>query len=155
MTKVSIIMISQMDDGEVHLSKRPKRRTGVGSGIKEEFHFRHSEFKMSASRFQIGAWTVHSRVNLVYTSWYECYHLNMMKEMMKTSLLLQWLRISLPRQGTWVWSRVQEKSTSCAAAKSKCYNYWARHCSYWSPYTLDPMSCSKRSHCNEKPACCN
>ena len=54
MTKVSIIMSSQMENGEVHLSKRLKRRTGVGRGTKEEFHFRHCRFKMSASRLGHG-----------------------------------------------------------------------------------------------------
>ena len=44
---------------------------------------------------------------------------------------------------------------SCAAAKSKCYNYRAVHCSYRSPYTLEPVRCNKTSHCNKKPACCN
>ena len=34
-----------------------------------------------------------------------------------TSLVVQWLRICLPRQGTWVRSLVQEDSTCCGATK--------------------------------------
>ena len=48
----------------------------------------------------------------------------------QTSLLVQWLRVCLLKQGTWVWSLVQEDCTSRGATK--------------------PMLHSKRSHCNEK-----
>ena len=34
-----------------------------------------------------------------------------------TSLVIQWLRIRLPMQRTWVWSLVQEDSTCCGATK--------------------------------------
>ena len=42
-----------------------------------------------------------------------------------TSLLIQWLRIHQPRQGTWVQSLFWEDSTCCGAAKPMCHNYWA------------------------------
>ena len=42
---------------------------------------------------------------------------------MRTSLMIQWLRIYLPMQGTQVRSLVQEDSTCLMATKPKCYNY--------------------------------
>ena len=42
------------------------------------------------------------------------------------SLVAQWLRICLPVQGTWVWSRIREDFTCCRATKLVCHNYWAR-----------------------------
>ena len=41
------------------------------------------------------------------------------------SLVVQWLRICLPIQGTWVWFLVQEDSTCCRAAKPVSHNSWA------------------------------
>ena len=41
-----------------------------------------------------------------------------------TSLTVQWLRICLPIQGTWVWSLVLEDST-CHRAAKPAHNYWA------------------------------
>jgi len=40
----------------------------------------------------------------------------------KTSLVVQWLKILLPMQGTWVQSPVWEDSTCCRASKSVCHN---------------------------------
>jgi len=42
-----------------------------------------------------------------------------------TSLVLQWLRIFLPKQGTWVSSLVWEDSTCCGWATTEplCCNY--------------------------------
>ena len=40
-----------------------------------------------------------------------------------TSLVVQWLRICLPMQGTWVRSLVQEDPTCRRAAKPMCHNY--------------------------------
>ena len=45
------------------------------------------------------------------------------KKKKKTSLVVQWLRIRLPVQGTWVQSLVQEDSTCCGATKPMCHNY--------------------------------
>ena len=65
----------------------------------------------------------------------------------RTSLVSQWI-IHLPRQGTWVWSLVQEDPTSWAATKPEHFNYWA--------HTLEPMlSPWRRSRCSEKPQHCN
>ena len=42
-----------------------------------------------------------------------------------TSPVVQWMRIRLPMQGTWVQSLVQEDPTCCWATKPVCHNYWA------------------------------
>ena len=53
-------------------------------------------------------------------------------------------RICLPMQGTRfdLWPR--EDPTCLGETKPKCHNYWA--------WTLQPMVCNKRSHCNDKTA---
>ena len=43
--------------------------------------------------------------------------------MKRTSLVVQWLRICLPMQGTWVRSLVQEDPTCCGATKPVRHNY--------------------------------
>ena len=48
------------------------------------------------------------------------------KRTSRTSLVIQWLRICLPTQGTQVPSLVWEDSTCPAATKPTCYNYWAQ-----------------------------
>ena len=81
-----------------------------------------------------------------------------------TSLVVQWLGIRLPMQGTWVRALVREDPTCLEATKPMCHNYWA--CSlepashnYWAhmpqlqkPTHLEPVLCNKRSHRSEKPA---
>ena len=57
------------------------------------------------------------------------------------SLVIQWMRICLPVQGTWVRSLVQEDSTCYGAIKPVCHNYWAG--------TLEPALYNKRSHFSE------
>ena len=62
------------------------------------------------------------------------------------SLVVQWIRICLPMQGTWVWSLIQEWEdfTYHGATKSANCNYWvcvsqllkpkcprAARCNYW------------------------
>ena len=83
------------------------------------------------------------------------------------SLVVQWLRIRLPMQGTWVRALVWEDPTCHRATKPLRHNYWActlepaSH-NYWAcvpqllkPTRLEPVLCNKRSHRNEKPAHCN
>ena len=41
------------------------------------------------------------------------------------SLVVQWLRICLPMQGTWVWALVREDPTCGGATKPVRHNYWA------------------------------
>ena len=67
-----------------------------------------------------------------------------------TFLVVQWLRIHLPRQGTQVQSLVQEDPTRCKATKP-VHNYWAHMPQLLKPACLEPVLCNKRSHCNEKP----
>ena len=43
----------------------------------------------------------------------------------RSSLMAPWLRISLPMQGTQVWSLVLEDSTCCSATKPVSHSYWA------------------------------
>ena len=64
--------------------------------------------------------------------------------MLRTSLVVQWLRIHLPVQGTQVRSQVWEDPTGLRVTKPSCHNY-----------CLEPMLLNKRSRCNEKPTCCN
>ena len=60
------------------------------------------------------------------------------------SLVVQWLRIRLPMQGTRVRVLVQEDPSCCGATKPVRHNYWA--------CALEPVLHNKRSHRNEKPA---
>ena len=62
--------------------------------------------------------------------------------------MVQWLRICLPKQGTQVQFLVQVDLTCHRAAKPT-------HTNYWSPHTLEPMLCNRRSHHHEKPVNCN
>ena len=76
--------------------------------------------------------------------------------MIKASLVVQWLGICLAMQWTPFRSLVQGQSdmpmqqlTPCGTAtKLTCPNNW-------SPCTVEPLLHNKRSHCNQKPACCN
>ena len=45
--------------------------------------------------------------------------------LMEISLVVQWLRIHLPMQGTWVPSLVREDPMCCEATKLVHHNYWA------------------------------
>ena len=67
----------------------------------------------------------------------------------KTSLVIQWLRIHLALQGTWVQSWVQEDPTCCGAAKFICSR--AQDLQLLSPCALECVVCNKRSYCSEKP----
>ena len=90
-----------------------------------------------------------------------------------TSLVVQWLRICLPMQMTWVRALVREDPTCCGATKPVSHNYWVHTpqllkpvhpgpacCNYWAnmlqlpkPAHLEPVLRNKRSHRNEKPVC--
>ena len=80
-----------------------------------------------------------------------------------TSLLVQRVGICLPVQGTQVWSLVPEDPTCRGAAEPLCHSCWpsalelaSRNC--WALVLpllklarLEPVSCNKKSHHNEKP----
>ena len=85
------------------------------------------------------------------------------KKQTGASLVVQWLRIRLSVQGTWVPALVWENSTCRGATKPMRHNYWAyalepvSH-NYWAhmpqllkPTCLEPMLRNRRSHGNEKP----
>ena len=61
----------------------------------------------------------------------------------RTSLVVQWLIICLPVQGTPVPSLVHEDPTCHGATKPVFPNYW-------SLCALEPVLWNKRGHCNEK-----
>ena len=63
-------------------------------------------------------------------------------------LVVQWIRIRLPVQGTRVWSLVQEDSPCRGATKPMCHSYWARVLQLLKPMHLETVLCSKRSHHN-------
>ena len=83
------------------------------------------------------------------------------------SLVVQWLRICLPMQGTWVRALVRDDPTCCGATKPLHHNYWAcaleptshnyRAClpQLLKPACLEPVLRNKRSHHSEKPTCRN
>ena len=80
------------------------------------------------------------------------------KYIMGASLVVQWLRIHLPMQGTQVRALVREDPPCRRATKPASHNYWATHRNYWAcvlqllkPARLEPLLFSKRSHRNEEP----
>ena len=106
------------------------------------------------------------------------------KDQWKASLVVQWLRIRLPLQGTRVRALVWEDPTCRGTTKPVCHNYWdcalepVSH-NFWAqvpqllkPACLEAVLCNKRSHwmrsprtamkssprlaaTREKPACSN
>ena len=63
----------------------------------------------------------------------------------ETPLVVQWLRICLPMQGSRVQSLVQKDPTCLRAAKPMSHGAWA----------LEPVLWNKRRHHSEKPEHCN
>ena len=70
------------------------------------------------------------------------------REAERPSLLVLWLRICLPMQGTWVWSLVWVDSMCCGATKPMHHKYWSLH-------GLEPVLHNKGNHSTEKPRHCN
>lgn len=69
----------------------------------------------------------------------------------KTSLMVQWVRIHLPLQGTQDQYLVWEDSTCRTAAKPACYNYWSLRSRTHALQTLEahvPRACDPQQ---EKP----
>ena len=69
-----------------------------------------------------------------------------------SSLVVQWLRIRLPVQGTRVRALVREDPTCRGATKPVCHNYLVCAPQLLKPARLEPVLRNKRSHCSEKPA---
>ena len=61
--------------------------------------------------------------------------------------MVQWLRIHLPMQGTWILPMVQEDLTCYKATTTASHSI--------SACTLEPVLCNKKTHCNKMPICCN
>ena len=55
-----------------------------------------------------------------------------------TSQMVQWVRIHLTKQGTWVWFLVREDPTCFRATKPVLHNYWA--------CALEPGKHNSRAH---------
>ena len=71
-----------------------------------------------------------------------------------TSLVVQWLRICLPMQVTWVRALVQEDPTCCRATKPVHHNYWALEPTshnYWSLGTQSPCSTTREATAMRSP----
>ena len=68
------------------------------------------------------------------------------------SLVVVWIRICLPMQGTWAQSPVHEASTCFGANKLMSHNYRARMPQVMKPAYLKPVHWDKRSHRTEKSA---
>ena len=72
----------------------------------------------------------------------------MSNSLYRASLVVQWLRIHLPMQGTQVPPPVgedphaSEQLTPCATTTETAL---------WSPGSLEPVPCNERSHRSEKP----
>ena len=91
---------------------------------------------------------------LIYLWHWKCYS--------RASLVVQWLRICLPMQGTWVWALAWEDLTCHGATKPmrhNCWacalelashNYWAHEPQLLKPMHLEPVLRNKRSHDNER-----
>ena len=79
--------------------------------------------------------------------------LDCIKTKIRASLVVQWLRIRLPVQGTQVGALVWEDPTCHGATKPVCHNYWA--CAlepashdYWArePQLLSPCATTTEAH---------
>ena len=67
------------------------------------------------------------------------------KRMERTFMMVQWIRIQLPMQRTWVWSLIQEDSTCHGATKAHVPQLLK-------PMHLQPELCNKKSHQIRRPS---
>ena len=102
-------------------------------------------------KIQIEEWTVHQgkpEKNVNDYTELICFRITHYKRQpSEIPLVVQWLRICLPMQGSWVQSLAQKDPTCLRAAEPVSHNYgtWA----------LEPVLCNKRRHHSEKPEHCN
>ena len=81
---------------------------------------------------------------------------NFMKNIYRASLVVQWLRICLPMQGTRVWALVWEDPTCRGAAGPMSHNYWACASGACAPQQERPRQSEARaSRWRVAPTCCN
>ena len=64
----------------------------------------------------------------------------------RSSLVTQWIRIHLPRQGTQVRSLDREDSTCCGISKPVCHNCWGPMLQLLKPTYLEPILQNKRNN---------
>ena len=81
----------------------------------------------------------------------------------RTSLVVQWIGIHLPGQGTCIWSLMQEDPTCLGATRHVCYkywacaleprshNYWTLWCHYWNPPSLEPCGTAREAGATRRP----
>ena len=84
------------------------------------------------------------------------------KTVVETSLVVQWIGICLPVQGTRTQSLVQRHSMCYGATKPMCHKYWVHALESTShncraqvpqllkPVCLEPVLCNENSHPSEK-----
>ena len=107
---------------------------------------------LSISYLYVSSFTVRLLVPQIINIFTHWLNLIMQLKCLGTSLVVQWLRIHLPMQGTWVWSVVREDPTCRGATKPVSHKYWAHALQLLKPTCLEPVLYNKRSHRNEKPA---
>ena len=82
----------------------------------------------------------HNKVNIAIKSITQIFWFpSAFKSYAGTSLVVQWLRICLPTQGTHVRALVREDPTCHRATKPVSHNYWARVLQLLKPARLEPM----------------
>ena len=121
----------------------------------------HNSRGMETTYVFVGRWK--DKENIIY-SYKRHIKEAFLKIYLRASLMVRWLRIHLPMQGTWVLALVREDPTCRRATKPMCHSYWAcalesvSH-NYWAhmlqllkPVHLEPVLRNKGSHRNEKPA---
>ena len=107
--------------------------------------------KMFYTNFTVDKKEYISRI-FIHVYWCKLKNLavNIKKWSSRTSLVVQWLRIRLPIQGTQVRSLVQEDPTGRRATKPVRHNYWActlepaSH-NYWSSPAYSPCSATREA----------
>ena len=73
------------------------------------------------------------------------------RQLLRTSLEVQWIGIYLPTQGTRVRSLVREDATCFRQLKAKSHSYQAPVPQLLKPVHREPVLQGKRSHWNETP----
>ena len=73
------------------------------------------------------------------------------RQLLRTSLEVQWIGIYLPTQGTRVRSLVREDATCFRQLKAKSHSYRAPVPQLLKPVHREPVLQGKRSHWNETP----
>ena len=82
-----------------------------------------SEVKNSFEELNDRLDTVEGRTSEFQVSSIEMINSETKRTYCRAFLVVQWLRIRLPMQGTWVRALVREYPTCCGATKPVCHNY--------------------------------